>query len=66
MAIRRSIRSLKIIDVKLKKRAISFFRRGVDEVFAFLGHYVVYVGSFFIDVSMQPIGPVFKGQAKRR
>ena len=30
---------------QIEKRAISFFRRGVDEVFAFLGHYVVYVGS---------------------
>jgi hypothetical protein len=38
-------------------------RTPLNEVFALLGFYVAYIGSFFTDVSGQPIGPILKGQA---
>jgi hypothetical protein len=41
---------------------ISGFRRGLNEIFAFLGCYTAYI--VVIDVSGQPIGPIFNGQAE--
>jgi hypothetical protein len=41
---------------------ISGFLREVDEIFAVLGNYVVYVGKFLSDVAGQPIVPIFKAQ----
>jgi len=44
---------------------ISDFPRFVNEIFAFMGLYEAFIGSYFADVSALPLCPIFKGPPPR-